>query len=82
MCDRGREFGGTYKDINTLLFEKLVTSKLEGSLEEVSGSGWPESGKEGSSTFGSNDLAETTNHALIVNGWLELDTSLDAAETC
>lgn len=66
--------------VDGLLLEKLVTSELEGSLEEVAGDGGAEAGEEGRGTILSDDLAEGTDHASVVLGRVKLDTGLDAGE--
>lgn len=73
-------FGDPYDEVNGLLLEKLVSSELEGSLEEVSSGGGPESGEESASTLGLDDLAETTDHTLVVCDGVKLDVGLDAVD--
>jgi len=65
------------QNVDRLLLEELVTSELEASLERVTSEGWSQSSEESASTLRSDDLAETTNHTLVVNSWLELDSGLD-----
>jgi hypothetical protein len=72
--DRGRP----YQEVDGLLLEKLVTSELEASLKGVTGKGGTETSEESAGTLVGDDLAETTNHTLVVNIWLELDSGLDA----
>lgn len=68
--------------VDSLLLEELVTSELEGTLQEVTGGGWTETREEGTSTLLGNDLSEATNHALVVGDWVELNSGLDAVVTC
>ena len=66
--------------VDGLLLEKLISSELESTLEEVSSDCGSESGEKSSSSLRRDDLAESGDHALVVDGGLELDTSLDAIE--
>lgn len=59
------------------LLEQLVATKLETALEEVSEHGGSETSEESTSTFLGDDLTEATDHALVVDGGLELDAGLD-----
>lgn len=61
-----------------MLLEKLITAELEGALEKVSSSGGTKAGQQSTSALLRDDLAETTDHTLVVLGRVELDTSLDA----
>lgn len=63
--------------LNEGLLPELVTSKLEGTLQEVTGEGGAESGHESASTLSLDDLTERGNHTLVVDSGLELDASLD-----
>jgi hypothetical protein len=63
-----------------LLLEELVSSELEGTLEEVTGGRGAEAGKERASTLRLDDLAETANHTPVVGGGVELDSRLHAVE--
>lgn len=60
------------------MLEQLVSSKLEGTLEEVSSGGGSETSQESTSTFTLDDLLEPTDHTLVVLGRVELDTGFDA----
>ena len=61
-----------------LFLEELVSSKLEGTLEEITGEGWANTGEEGAGTLSLDDLLEATNHAPVIGGRVELDSGLDA----
>jgi len=61
-----------------LLLEEFVSSKLEGSLKEVTSGSWTETSPDGTSTFACDDLSETANHTLVVCERIELDSGLDA----
>ncbi len=65
---------------NSLLLEELVSSELEGALEEVSGGGWAETGQQGGSTLLGDDGAEAADEAAVVGDWVELDAGLDAVD--
>lgn len=65
------------EEVDMLLLEELITSELEGALEEVTGEGGTSTSKESGGTFVLDDLAETTDHAPVVGGRVELDTGLD-----
>lgn len=71
--------GGAYEVVNTLLLEQLVTPELERALEKVTRDCWSETRQQRSGTLGGDNLAETTDHALVVDCWLELDSRLNAA---
>lgn len=66
--------------VDGLLLEELVTSELEGTLEEVTGSGRTETSQESASTLLLDDLLETADHATVVGSGIELDTGLDNIE--
>jgi hypothetical protein len=66
------------EEVYELLFEQFVTSKLEGALKEVTGGGRAETSEKCTSTLIGDYLPETTNHAIIVRGRVELNASLDA----
>lgn len=63
--------------INEGLLPEFVTSKLEGALEEVTSSGRTETSQKRTSTLSLDDLAETTNHTLVVDFRRELNTGLN-----
>lgn len=79
--DSGTVLAGSLKteEVDRLLLEELITTELEGSLDEVTSEGWAEAGQESSSTLVCNDLAEAANHTTVVGRRVELDTGLDAA---
>jgi len=64
--------------VDSLLLEELVTTELEGTLEEVTSSGRTETSQESASTLLLDDLTETTDHTTVVGGRVKLDTGLDA----
>ena len=78
--------GGGLKaeQVDALLLEELVTTELEGTLEEVTSEGRADTGEESTCTLVLDDLAEATDHAIVVGGGVELDASLDAVvmQTC
>lgn len=61
-----------------MLLEEFVSSKLEGTLEEVACEGWANTSQESASTLVLDDLTETTNETAVVGDWVELDSRLDA----
>lgn len=63
--------------LNDGLLPELVTTELEGTLQEVTSEGGAESGQESASTLSLDDLTESSAHTLVVDGGLELDASLD-----
>jgi hypothetical protein len=65
-------------EVDGLLLEKLITSELEGTLEEVTGKGWTGTGQESTSTLIGDDLLEATDETSVVGGWVKLDSGLDA----
>ena len=79
--DSGAVVGGglVAEGVDGLLLEELVSSELEGTLEEVTGGGGTETSPDGASTLVGNDLAETTNETVVVGDGVKLDTGLDAA---
>lgn len=64
--------------VDALLLEEFVTTELEGTLEEVTGGGGTETSEKSASTLVGDDLAETTDHTLVVGDRVKLDTGLDA----
>lgn len=83
----GQVDGGTVVDsilvtdeVDSLLLEKLVTSELEGSLEEVTGSGWTETGQKSTSTLLGDNLLETADETAVVGDWVKLNSGLDAVK--
>jgi hypothetical protein len=65
---------------DSLLLEELVTSELEGTLEEVTGGGGAETGQESASTLSTDDLAEATDETGVVGDGVKLDPGLDAGD--
>ena len=92
--DIGKEFGGSGGGevdggsvvggvldanlVDALLLEEFVTTELEGTLEEVTGSGRTETSEESASTLVGNDLLEATKHTTVVRGRVKLNPGLDA----
>jgi hypothetical protein len=75
--------GGLVADhVDGLLLEQLVTSELEGTLEEVTGSGGTETSPDGASALVGDDLLEAADQAIVVRGGVELYPGLDAANYC
>ena len=66
--------------VDALLLEELVSTELQGALEEVTGEGRADTSQEGTSTLILDDLAETTDQTAVVGGGVELDASLDAVD--
>jgi hypothetical protein len=66
------------ESVDGLLLEELVSSELEGTLEEVTSSGGTETGPDGTSTLVGNDLAEATDQARVVGDGVKLNPGLDA----
>lgn len=80
--DSGAVVGGRLNTevVDGLLLEELVTTELQGTLDEVTGSGRTETSQESTSTLVLDDLAETTDHTAVVGGRVKLDTGLDAID--
>lgn len=66
------------KEVDGLLLEQFITSELEGTLKEVTSSGWAKTGQESTSTLVGDDLTETTDETLVVGDGVKLDSGLDA----
>lgn len=72
--------GGLQADqVDALLLEELVTAKLQGTLQEVTGKGRAGTGEQSTGTLVLDDLAEATDQTAVVGGRVELDSRLDAA---
>jgi hypothetical protein len=91
LCARGgREVDGSAvvggslvaEQVDGLLLEQLVSTKLEGTLEEISGGGRTETGPHGASTLVGNDLPEAADQAVVVGDGVKLYPGLDAGEDC
>lgn len=80
--DTGAVLGGVLvaEIVDGLLLEQLVTTELEGALEEVTGEGRADTSEEGTSTLILDDLLEATDHAPVVGSGVELDASLNTVE--
>lgn len=66
--------------VDGLLLEELVTTELEGTLEEVTGEGRADTSPDGAEALLANDLPEATDQAAVVLDGVKLDGGLDAAE--
>lgn len=64
--------------VDGLLLEELVTTELEGTLEEVTGEGRADTSPDGTEALLADDLPEATDQAAVVLGRVELDGGLDA----
>lgn len=82
--DSGTVVGGSLEAelVDGLLLEELVTTELEGTLEEVTSGGRAETSQESASTLVLDDLTEATDHTTVVGDRVELDTGLDAVRRC
>ena len=60
------------------MLKELVTSELEGTLEEVTSERRAETSQESTGTLVRDNLAETTDETTVVGSGVELDTGLDA----
>ena len=80
--DGGTVVGGglVSEERDGLLLEELVSSELEGTLEEVTGKGWASTSQESASTLVCDDLTETTDQTAVVCDWVKLDSGLDAVD--
>jgi hypothetical protein len=76
----GAVVGGSLvaESVDGLLLEELVSTELEGTLEEVTGGGGTETSPDGASTLVGDDLAEATDQTGVVGDGVKLDTGLDA----
>lgn len=66
------------KSVDELGLEELVTTELEGTLQEVTGKGRAGTSQESASALILDDLTETTDKTTVVGNRVELDTGLDA----
>jgi hypothetical protein len=64
--------------VDALLLEELVSTELEGTLEEITGSGRTKTSQKSAGTFVLDDLADTTEKTAVVGDGVKLDTGLDA----
>jgi hypothetical protein len=62
---------------DALLLEEFVSTKLEGSLKEVSSEGWANTSPNSAKSFLSNNLSEATNETAVVLDWVKLYSCLD-----
>lgn len=67
--------------VDGLLLEELVSSKLEGTLEEVAGSRGAKASPDGGRALVGDDLLEATDQARVVGDGVELYPGLDAAKS-
>jgi hypothetical protein len=79
--DGGAVVGGSLvaESVDGLLLEELVTTELEGTLEEVTSGGGTETSPDGAGALVGDDLAEATDEAGVVGDGVKLDAGLDAA---
>jgi hypothetical protein len=66
------------EDIDGLLLEEFIASKLERALEEISRSGRAKASQESTSTLLGNNLSETSNKTLVICDGIELYSCLNA----
>ena len=66
------------KESNGLLLEELVTTELQGTLEEVTSEGRAGTSEESASALVLDDLLEAADEAAVVGLGVELDAGLDA----
>jgi len=66
------------EEANGLLLEELVTTELQGTLEEVTSEGRAGTGEESASALILDDLLEAADEAAVVGLGVELDAGLDA----
>ena len=73
--------GGLVADhVNGLLLEEFITTKLEGTLKEVTGGGRTETSPDGASTLVGDDLPEATDQTSVVGSGVKLYPGLDAVK--
>lgn len=79
--DQSSVVGGSLvtKEVDGLLLEVFISTKLQGTLEEVSSEGRTGTGQESGSTILGDDLSEATDQTSVVGGRVELDSCLDTA---
>jgi hypothetical protein len=63
--------------VDALLLEELVSTELEGTLEEVTSEGRADTSEESAGALVLDDLAEATDHTTVVLGRVELHAGLD-----
>ena len=66
------------EESNGLLLEELVTTELQGTLEEVTSEGRAGTSEESASALVLDDLLEAADEAAVVGDGVELDAGLDA----
>lgn len=78
--DSGSVVGGSLiaEEVDGLLLEEFITSKLEGALEEIAGKGGTNTGQESTCTLVGNDFSEASDQASVVCDGVELDSCFDA----
>lgn len=67
------------EQVDGLLLEKLISSKLECALEEITSSSWTETSQQSTGTLLSDNLSESSDQTLVVCGRVELNSCLDAS---
>ena len=65
------------KEVDGLLLEEFVTSKLEGALEEITGKGRANTSQESTCALVGNDFSEASDQASVVCDRVELDSGFD-----
>ena len=68
------------EEANGLLLEELVTTELQGTLEEVTSEGRAGTSEESASALVLDDLLEAADEAAVVGDGVELDAGLDAVD--
>lgn len=66
------------EEVDGLLLEQLISSKLECALKEVTSSSWTESSQQSTGTLLGDNLSESSDQTLVVCGRVELYSCLDA----
>jgi hypothetical protein len=64
--------------VDELLLEEFVSSKLEGTLEEVTSKGGTSTSEKSASTLVCDDLSEATDQTSVICDGVELNSCLDA----
>lgn len=78
--DRGSVVAGSViaQEVDGLLLEELVTTELEGTLEEVTRNSGPKTRQQGTGAFILDDLTEAAEKTTVVGDRVQLDSGLDA----
>jgi len=70
------------ENVNALLLEKLISSKLECSLQEVPSTCRTKTGQKSAGTLTLNDLLEATNKTTIVGNGIKLNAGFYNINGC